>query len=150
MRGRPRKPAHIKEQQGTFEPSRELARAITDERLTVVPDCPAEFTQNERDFFTYCCRVLIRVGVLTPQFILDIQTAATWYHVAKEAAARLREPGGIVQRYTSGATGVPAHLTAYEKATRALSDFNNHYGFNLTASQRIEMPKLEDDDDLTK
>ena len=143
--GRPIKPKHTKEQQGTLRPIREIKNPLTSKTLSSVPLCPEYFNDNEREFYNYTCSVLLSLNLLTPQFILDIRYTATWYHVAKESAAKIRE-GKIINQFATGHSVPHAYLTAFEKATKFLNEFNNHYGFNLTSSQRIEMPSIKGND----
>lgn len=148
--GRPRKPRHIKEQQGTIALSREVSNPLMADRLSEIPSCPSKFNENEKRFYNYTCQILLELKLLTPQFIMDVINASTWYHVATEAAAKIRS-GDIIKEFDTGHTTSHAWLKAFESATKALNEFNNHYGFNLTASQKIEMPTIEDsDDDLLK
>ena len=140
-----KKPRHIKEQQGTLVKSREVSTPLMSDRLSAVPVHPKRFNKNERYFYNYTCKILLDLKLLTPQFIIDVILASTWYHVATESAAKIRE-GYIIKEFDTGHTTAHAWLKAFESATKLLNEFNNHYGFNLVASQKIEMPTIEDDD----
>ena len=143
--GRPRKPRHIKEKQGTLAVSREVSTPLMSERLIAIPTYPKYFNKNERYFYNYTCKILLDLKLLTPQFIIDVILASTWYHVATESADMIRS-GNIIKEFDTGHTTSNAWLKAFDTSSAALDKFNNHYGFNLTASQKIEMPSIEDDD----
>lgn len=141
---RPRKPKHIKEIQGTLEKSREIKNPLTAEKLSSVPSPPKNFNPNENKFYNYTCQVLLSMGLLTPQFIMDVINAATWYHLATESAQHIRDGEITIEKPTY--TQISTWVKAFDLASKHLNEFNTHYGFNLTASQRIEMPTVEDDD----
>ncbi len=137
--GRPRKPVHIKKAQGTLEKSREIDNPVTFDSLSDVPEIPVIVPNEGRDYFVFCCELLLSIRLLTAAFIPDITRAAIWYGYMVQAVNQMAEDK-YYQETKTGYTAINSHLTTYEKAHKYLSDFENKYGFNLVSSQRLSMP----------
>ena len=145
--GRPRKPVHIKEAQGTLEKSRELDHPLTYSPLSKIPTPSTDLNEDGQKYYEYICKLLLSKHLLTPAFLFDIERSAFWYQQFKYAQ---REIGkfGSVEESKSGWKQVGAYITLIEKATKFLNEFDNKYGLNLVAGQRIEMPETDDGPDF--
>lgn len=144
--GRPRIPDHIKERQGTLEKSRVLDH-VEFSILDKVPELP-ELTGHKKEFFTYVCKVLLDQGLLTSAFIPDIEIAAGWYQILKDAEKAIAEEG-YFQQTSTGYKALSPDITVMEKATKIITNFNQTYGLNLAYSQKIEKPQKKDKDELS-
>ena len=139
--GRPRKPKHIKEQQGTLEKSREIDNPLDYTPFSRVPKCPESVPDDGRKYFTHCCRLMVGVGTLNAATLMDVEKAATWYAlwiVSKRAVF-----GGESYYHTTenGYQTTKPHLTAMKDSYKNVIDFETRNGLNLTGSQKIEMKK---------
>jgi len=144
----PAKPKHVKEAQGTLRKCRETDNPVTFEPLSEVPSVPETIPEQGRDYFRYCCELLLSIGLLTAAFIPDITRAAIWYAIMVRAAAHISEDD-YFQKTQAGYTAINAHLTTLEKATKFLNEFEGKYGLNLVSSQKLSMPnKKKNEDDF--
>ena len=141
----PAKPRHIKEAQGTLKKSREVANPASGEALSVLPAIPDGMTVDEERYFIYVCEQLLDLGLLTSQFVVDIEMAAMWYRQFVEARKKIREGEGIYVA-KSGYSQVSGWHTQMEKAYKNLTDFHGKYGLDLVSSQKISMPPRNKED----
>ena len=139
MAGRPGKPKHIKEAQGTLERSREVANPATGEPLPVLPAIPDGMTVEEEKFFIWVCEELIKTHLLTSQFIIEIEMAAMWYRSFCEAREKVRKDSGV-QTTKTGYTQTTGWWSQMKDAYKNLTEFGNRYGLNLVSSQKISLP----------
>ena len=149
QRGRPRKANHVKELQGTINKDRVIDNAVTFVPLTDIPKPTQELQKPGEDFYYFCCRALMSRRLLTAVDILEVQGAAMWYGIQYEAYEMVKLKGPIQETQTGHGT-VSGWFSVLRDSRKALSEFYNKYGFNLTSRQRIEMPEVLGDDDLTK
>ena len=147
--GRPRKPNHVKAAQGTLQPCRINNNPLTYEPLSVAPKPPKDLSEDGRNYYTYVCTLMITKKLLTPAFLFDIERSSFWYQEFKKAQREINE-NGTFEISQTGWKQISASITIAEKATKLLNEFENKYGLNLIASQKIEMPAPEEDDDLMK
>jgi len=138
--GRPRKPRHIKEAQGTLEKSREIETPATGEPLSILPAIPDGMTADEEKYFIYCCEELLNLGLLTSQFIVSIEMAAVWYGQFCEARERVRK-GEAVQTTKTGYTQTTGYWSQMKDSYKNLVEFESRYGLNLVSSQKISVPE---------
>jgi len=141
--GRPPKPKHVKEAQGTLEKSREIEHPVTFEPLSAVPKVPDVVPEEGREFFTHHCRLLFSVGLLTAGDISSISQASIWYAIFIRASRSLEEDGQS-QKSQTGYENPRPQFTAMVQAQKYLNEFQNKFGFNLASRQRISMPKKKD------
>lgn len=109
--------------------------------LSGVPEVPAMITGDAAaiEYFEFVCTSLLGKDLLMADFVPDITRAAFWWARFKEAAAEIEENGATVKAKT-GWEQVSAWFTITEKAQKYLKEFEDRYGFNLTASQKISAP----------
>ena len=147
MAGRPPKPKHIKEAQGTLEKSREVDNPLTFAPLVAIPEAPTTLTKSGRDFFNLHCEILCNVGQLTAGDISSIIQASRWYAIFDEASKSVFEDGGEQDTSTGYKAATPA-FTRMVQAQKYLNEFQNKYGFNLASRQRISMPTQKPENEL--
>ena len=140
--GRPRKPKHIKEAQGTLAKSREVDHPAMGEALSVLPSVPVGMGEHEEKYFLHCAGDLLSKGLLTAGFLPSLEMAASWYALFIIARNEVRS-NGAVQVTQSGYTQITGSFTTMDKTYKNLVDFENRYGFNLVSSQKISMPARE-------
>lgn len=145
----PQKPKHIKEAQGTLKNYREIANPAMGESLSVLPAVPDGFTVEEEKFFIYVCNELLNLGLLASQFIVDVEMACIWYRAFCEARKVIREGGGV-QTTQSGYNQTTGYWSQMKDSYKNLVDFNNKYGLNLVAAQKISMPDILKESDIFK
>jgi len=151
MAGRPSKPRHIKEQQGTLRKCREVDNHLQLTPLSRLPETPTMIRGNDDaiEYFEFVCAALLGKGLLMADFVPDITRAAFWWSRFKEAVREI-ENKGVTQKAKTGWEQVSAWFTITEKAQKYLKEFEDRYGLNLVASQKISAPikeKGEDDFD---
>lgn len=144
QRGRPRKPNHIKEAQGTLEKSRVNEHPLSFEPLSRVPEPPGDLNKDGRAFYVYICQILINAGLLTAGYLFDIERAAFWYSLFKDAQREI-ELEGYYQESETGWRQIKPSVQIIEKATKYLNEFDGKYGLNLVAGQKIEIPENKDE-----
>ena len=147
MAGRPTKPRHIKEAQGTLEKSREVDNPITRQALSKVPNIPDIIPDRGKEYFIYCCKALIEDGLLSAAIINKAVRAASWYADFVKASKAIDEHG-YIQTTKSGYDAISPHLTMKERAEKYLTEFEREYGLTLASSQKLSMPTKKPDDEL--
>ena len=140
MAGRPRKPNHVKEAQGTLQKCRVNDHPLTFEPLSAVPMPVRELDAEGLRFFRIVCELMISKRLLTPAFLLDITQAAKNYSYLIKIEKALDEDD-LFQVSESGWKQTHTGMKAYSDLQKSLNEFYNRYGLNLTASQKIEMPE---------
>jgi len=143
----PAKPKHIKEAQGTLKPSREVENPVTFQALSIIPDIPDVIPDAGKEYFIYCCKALIEIGVLSAAIINKAVRAASWYADFVKASKAIDEHG-YIQTTKSGYDAISPHLTMKERAEKYLTEFEREYGLTLASSQKLSMPTKKPDDEL--
>ena len=139
--GRPKKPNHIKEAQGTLEKSRINDRPIDYGCLSAIPTPPEILDNDGKGFYTYVCGLLLSKKLLSAAYLLDIERAATWHSIYKICQRKIYN-GEIFVVANSGWEAKGGAVQLLSDATKFLNDFDNRYGLNLVAGQKIEMPEI--------
>jgi len=118
-------------------------KSFTLEPLTTVPESKEWYSEFQKEFFVETCTALIEARQLRSVDIPNIEIAGAWYDLARHAMDNLREFG--YYQTTEGKTWaqVTPHLSALEKASKALQMFADRYGTNLTSVSKI--PKAKSD-----
>ena len=149
MAGRPRKPDHVKKQQGTLQKCRINDRPLTYETISVPPEAPAELGEHGRNLFNYVCALLVSKRLLTAAYLVDIEMASQQYEIYKKCVRNMND-NGMFHVTSNGYEVERPCMNRMDKAYKFVTEFNNRYGLNLISGQKIEMPAPEEDDDLMK
>lgn len=142
--GRPRKPKHVKQAQGTLEKSREIEHYLTYTPLSSAPEPPRDLDENGRNYYRYICKLMISKRLLTPAFLFDVERASFWWQEFKKAQLDISQ-NGTYEVSKTGWRQISPTVSVVEKATKFLNEFDRNYGLNLVASQKIEMPEDEEE-----
>ena len=138
-----------KQARGTLRKSREVKNNLTFEPLQKIPKPQCKIEGEALKYFEYVCELLISNNVLTAAHIPDITLAAYWWGVMTKAMDNM-EKHGYTQPTKNGYNVINAHITVFGQATKKLQTFSDKYGFNLLASQKIDVPEITIVDDLQK
>jgi len=144
--GRPRKTIEQKQINGTLRKDRELDNYLHHETLRSVPKVSDDLNKDGQNFFNYYSTILLKKGLLTISFIPDIELAASWYSIYKQAQRNIKESWYTQTAPNGGWKQMGPDITALEKATKALTNFYTRYGLDLVSSQRIAIPDIDTDE----
>jgi P27 family predicted phage terminase small subunit len=100
-----------------------------------------------RDFFYHHCEILLNSGELTAGDISAIIQASRWYVIFIQAAEAVGEDDGE-QETSTGYKAVTPAFGRMVQAQRWLNEFQNKFGFNLAARQKISMSEKKPEDEL--
>lgn len=144
MAGRPTKPDHVKDAQGTLRPCRVNEHPLSYDALSRSPEPPKDLNEDGSRFYKYICDLMISKRLLTPAFLFDIERAAFWYEQFKVAQRDVNENGMFEVSEKSGWRQISPLVSVAEKATKFLNEFDGKYGLNLVSGQKIEIPENDE------
>lgn len=146
--GRPRKPKHIKEAQGTLTKSRETGAEMIWDCLKEIPD-PEDCKGAEAVYYYRVTSALMESGALARPFLPGIERAAYWFGLFTEARDHIRKHG-FTQQTKSGYSQVTAYFTVMQTAHKFVCDFESRFGLNLADSIKLNISKPQVKNDLDK
>jgi phage terminase small subunit len=139
MAGRPRKPKHQKEAQGTLRKGRELEACLEYKPVKAIPPIPDILNEDGRMLFTARCREMIDQGLLTSVYIADVIIAACFWQLIMDAQRHINKDGTTVQvnkRYFQ----TNCYVKQLVDASKGYREIASRYGWDLVSSQRIQIP----------
>jgi hypothetical protein len=144
--GRPKKPRHIKEGQGTLTKSREIENYLVSEKLDILPAIPEGMKPEEEKFFIWACEEMLKTGTLSSQFLRSLERACFYWWIWVSCREIIRRDGAT-QKSNSGWNQKSGDFTVMNEAHKYLVEFDNEYGLNLVSSQKIRMPDVKKGND---
>ena len=127
---------------GTLQRVR-ITDKLSYDSLNDVPDPLEELDKKSSRYYYYICEVLLSSGLLTSADIPAITQAAILYGIFSDAYTELKEKGYYYET-TSGYTGKNAHLQAMNDSYKNVKQFENLYGFNVSARGKINIPQKKE------
>ena len=111
--------------------------------LPALPDIEGEADDLEREFYNRIGTSLIAAKQLREVDLPSLRIAAFWYSACNRAMDAMRAGDGLTQMAKNNYKMASPYLQVLEKGSRALAQFANSYGLNLTSATKI--PKAKSD-----
>lgn len=145
MRGRPRKPTHLKVLQGTYRPDRAPKNELQPD--PVMPSCPRWLHPEAKREWRRIAKEYEKLGILTRLDRAALMGYCIAYGTVWEAERAIQEHGMVQYTETGYATQRP-EVGIRNTALKEMRAFANELGMSPAARTRIDVsttPKQEAD-----